>query len=406
VSERLLRRLIGRVPDEPVAGSPRDSQGSADLARSLHALRRQLLELTGLVHQQSDFTVEALHRAGWQSDAEATQQAALRKALRLVNSADPDVIVGPWTGEVGFELLYWIPFLNWLVAQGFDSRRMVVVSRGGAASWYQHLTSRYVDVLDVVSPAEFQAQTAGPKKQFEGRGLDRQLVDEVRSRLQLAPDAPVLHPSAMYRLFQALWRRQASTELVESFTEYKPMRVANRPLGSEVNLPSDYVTAKFYFSKAFPDSAKNRRAVTSLLQTISRDVPVALLRASTQLDDHLDIDVTSGSGIHVIDTHRVLNDNLAFQTRVIAGSRGFVGTYGGFSYLAPFLGVRSLSLFSRRDGFENHHLECANRVFDQLLPGGFLAIDRHALGLVAPTVASWRSSQAEANVRPEEAGTL
>ena len=88
--------------------------------------------------------------------------------------------------------------------------------------------------------------------------------------------------------------------------------------------------------------------------------------------------------------------NLALQTRVIAGSRGFVGTYGGFSYLAPFLGVRSLSFFSRRFGFESHHLDLANRVFDQLLPGGFFAMDRHASDLASPDIARWMTTPAAA----------
>jgi hypothetical protein len=374
---------------------------TADVQRSLHGLRRQLLELTGLVQQQSDFTVEALQRAGWQSDAEATQQAALRKALRLVDTKEPDVIVGPWTGEVGFELLYWIPFLNWLVEQGFDSRRMVVVSRGGAASWYRHLTPRYVDALDMMTPAEFQSETAGHKKQIEGRGLDGRLVDDARARLGLGGDVPVLHPSAMYRLFQALWRRRAPMELVESYTVHKPMTVDAGALQLDRPLPEAYVAAKFYFSKAFPDTTANRQVVSNLLQAVSRQVPVVLLTASTQLDDHSDFSADRASGIFVVDTHRIPQDNLTLQTRIIAAARGFVGTYGGFSYLAPYLGVRSLSLFSRRDGFENHHLEFANRVFDSLLPGGFLAIDRRALDLVAPTVMQWREAPVASTMRAE-----
>ncbi len=56
------------------------------------------------------------------------------------------------------------------------------------------------------------------------------------------------------------------------------------------------------------------------------------------------------------------------------------------------LGVRSLSFFSRRFGFENHHLDLANRVFDRLLPGGFLALDRRAIDLVSPAVARWMTT--------------
>ena len=91
-----------------------------------------------------------------------------------------------------------------------------------------------------------------------------------------------------------------------------------------------------------------------------------------------------------MDAHTVPHRNLERQTRLIAGARGFVGTYGGFSYLAPFYGVPSLSFFSRRNGFEPHHLELAHRVFDRLLPGGFLALDRRAAHLVEPAVGRWR----------------
>ena len=43
------------------------------------------------------------------------------------------IVIGPWIGEVGFELLYLIPFLNRaLRTYKLEDRRLVVVSRGGA----------------------------------------------------------------------------------------------------------------------------------------------------------------------------------------------------------------------------------------------------------------------------------
>ena len=51
-------------------------------------------------------------------------------------SRDCPLIVGPWTGEVGYELLYWIPFVRWaLTACRVSPERVIVVSRGGTASW-------------------------------------------------------------------------------------------------------------------------------------------------------------------------------------------------------------------------------------------------------------------------------
>jgi hypothetical protein len=126
-----------------------------------------------------------------------------------------------------------------------------------------------------------------------------------------------------------------------------------------------------------------------MLRTVSAQVPVVVLSTLVRLDEHHDAQVARGGGLIVVDTHTVPQRNLELQTRLIAGARGFIGTYGGFSYLAPFYGVPSLSFFSRRNAFEPHHLELANRIFDKLLPGGFLAIDTRAANLVAPSLSRW-----------------
>jgi hypothetical protein len=377
-----LRGWLG-VPDDP-------KKDDGELARTLRSLSRQIGELRGVMYHQTDYTVEALRRAGWQTEHEVSQHEALQRALRVVRS-DGDVIVGPWTGEVGFELMYWIPFLNWLVEQGLDPARLVIVSRGGAAPWYRHLTSRYVDILDLVTPEEFRERTAGKKKQYDiRRDIDRELIEKAKTRFALAK-AETVHPSAMFRLFTGLWRKRATVKLIDSFTSFRPLTPLEPipPDAIAQGLPANYVAMKFYFSKAFPDTTSNRNFITGLLRSVSRQVPVALLSTSVRLDEHSDFSATSGSGLYVVDSHTVPQKNLELQSRIISGSRGFIGTYGGFSYLAPYYGVRSVSFFSKRYGFEPHHLELADRVFDKLLPGGFVALHRLAVDLVEPAVGRW-----------------
>jgi len=390
ISDR-LGKLVTPAPRQTATPDPAPASDSAneDLKRSVNALARQVGQLRGLVHQQADMLTEALQRAGWQSDEEVAQQRSLQRALRALDGHD-DIIVGPWTGEVGFELLYWIPFLGWLAEQGLASRRVTVVSRGGAAPWYRHLTTNYVDLLELMTADEFRERTAGPKKQVDAsRGFDSEIVETVQRRLGLEK-AGLVHPSAMFRLFSALWRKRAGVELVESFTSYRTLSLPVADAAAEtMELPSQYVACKFYFSKAFPDTTANRAFAAELIRTISRDVPVVLLSTAVRLDEHSDFQASGASGVYVVDAHGVPQRNLEVQTRLIAGARGFVGTYGGFSYLAPFYGVRSVSFFSRRAGFESHHLELADRVFDQLLPGGFVALDRRAHELVEPAIARW-----------------
>jgi hypothetical protein len=323
------------------------------------------------------------------NELDVVQQEALQRALSVAKG-EGDVIVGPWTGEVGFELMYWIPFLAWLVEQGLSGERMVVVSRGGAGLWYRHLATRYLDILDLLTPDEFRERTAGKKKQYDSRReIDKELLKKTRQRLGLQ-EAPALHPSTMFRLFVGLWRRRSSIELVESFSRFQPL---TRPASVErpSGLPKDYVVAKFYFSKAFPETTENRAFISDVLRTVSRQIPVALLSTSIRLDEHSDYQSSSGSGVFVVDAHVTPQKNLERQSELIAGSRGFVGTYGGFSYLAPFYGVPSLSFFSRR-GFEAHHLDLAHRVFDRMLPGGFLAFDRRSTPSIDSVVNGWAAA--------------
>jgi hypothetical protein len=64
--------------------------------------------------------------------------------------------------------------------------------------------------------------------------------------------------------------------------------------------------------------------------------------------------------------------NLELQSAVVAGARRFVGTYGGFAYLAPFHGVPSTSYYSVAGGFSAAHLQMARSALDTIGAGGLL----------------------------------
>ena len=45
------------------------------------------------------------------------------------------------------------------------------------------------------------------------------------------------------------------------------------------------------------------------------------------------------------------------QSAIVAGARRFVGTYGGFAYLAPLCGVPAVSYYSEPEPFSKRHLD-------------------------------------------------
>ena len=86
----------------------------------------------------------------------APHAEAMRKEIEPLTKSTAPIVIGPWVGEVGYELLYWIPFLNWALKEfGLEKRRLIIVSRGGARFWYTHISSEYVDVFDLFTLDEY-----------------------------------------------------------------------------------------------------------------------------------------------------------------------------------------------------------------------------------------------------------
>ncbi len=307
-----------------------------------------------------------------------------RELVTVLGRSGRPIILGPWLSETGFELLYWIPFLAWAKAYGnFDPERLVVVSRGGAASWYGHITSHYEDIFSFYTPDEFRtrneqriAEQHGRQKHVEVTSFDREILDKVIAKRGLS-GAEVLHPSQMYQLFDHFWLQRTPVTLIEAFSRFAPIPPAP-PTGLRAQLPARYVAAKFYGNVALPPTPENDAFVAEYLGTLAANVDVVLLNTAQRFDDHSDFPPALKGRLHTIDHLMTPETNLAVQTEVIRGAEAFVGTYGGFSYLAPLCGVNTLAFYSHASGFRFDHLEVAKRVFSALRCGTFTEVDVRA----------------------------
>jgi hypothetical protein len=302
----------------------------------------------------------------------------LDRDLAALAAGSDTIVVGPWLGEVGFELLYWVPFLAWFAERFAVAReRLVVVSRGGTASWYAPFAAGYRDIFDQLTPDEFRRRhdervhANGEQKQtqvlaFE-RDLLRRLVPDIRDR-------SMLHPSTMYSLFNPFWWGHVDERWVHQRARYRRLE----PAATGVELPAEpYVAVKFYFNDCFPASAENRAFVGRVVRELLKTNRVVSLTTRLNLDDHADDgDPAHDRAAEVTPLPAELHarDNLAAQSRLVAGASAFVGTYGGFSYLAPFLGVRSTAYFGDPHGFSQRHLLMARSALETLGAGDLLCV--------------------------------
>ena len=321
---------------------------------------------------------------GW----DLPESEEVREQVTMLGRSGRPIIVGPWLSETGFELLYWIPFVAWARAYGnFDPGQLTVISRGGVSSWYRHITSQYEDIFSLYTPDEFRQGNearirgqAGRQKHLAASAFDQEIIRKVSEKRNLG-GALVLHPSLMYRLFEQFWFQKTSVALVEAFTSFSPITPGE--LGSlKAHLPERYVAAKFYGNVALPETPENRAFVASYLEELTQHTDVVLLDTGVRFDDHEDIPRVNRSRLHTLESLMTPETNLDVQTRVIANAQAFVGTYGGFSYLAPFLGTNTLAFYSHVTGFRFDHLEVAKRIFSAMRLGTFTELDLRALDLM------------------------
>lgn len=313
--------------------------------------------------------------------------AQVKHHVRTAASGDGPIVVGPWVSEVGYEVLYWVPFLRWLVDRfEIDPSRVHVVSRGGVGSWYADVGAHYLDIFDTLTPEEFREYTEarwndlGGQKQMEYSKWDQRILKQVVGDLRWSRHA-VLSPSLMYRLFHHFIRGTAPITHALNHLAFRPFP---QPDGGEweQRLPDEpFIAVKFYFRPSFPGGKANREIVREIVASLAEQIPVVLLNTGMQIDDHDDIDPgVSGRVTYLLDDVPP-NRNLHVQSLAIARSAGFVGTYGGLAYLGPAYGKPTIALFSHGEHFLPSHLDLCRRATIHT-GGSIVAMDAARLNLL------------------------
>jgi hypothetical protein len=288
--------------------------------------------------------------------------AGVERELAALVRGNRPIALGPWLGEVGFELLYWIPFLRWFAERYEVPReRLIAVSRGGAGAWYASFAGRSHDALAFMSAEDFRVKNRersarlGEQKQIALTPLEGEILDGIRHAE--ARDLSVLHPSAMYRLFAPYWWGHRPIAWIRQYARFAPLE----PPPSDLSLPPDYTAVKFYFNDCFGDTPEHRAFVDRTMARLAGDGPVISLSTGIAVDDHAPCDPELAA-VRSIRRMVLPESNLAVQSVIVGRARRFVGTYGGFAYLAPLCGVPATTYFTDPDAFSRKHLDLVRDV--------------------------------------------
>jgi hypothetical protein len=294
------------------------------------------------------------------------------------------IVVGPWVSEVGYEVLYWLPFLRWFQDRfRVSPDRMVAISRGGVDWWYEGIAARYVDALDVFTPEEFaeqsgQRRSAGDQKQLEPSAWERQIADAACRRLRVG-EATVLPPGSMYRLYRHFWHGDRALEFLFRHTVYEHL---TPPGGEEAWLPETFAAVKFYTGAALPDTPQTRERLRAHVARLADRMPIVALDTGLGFDEHQDYLFSDIPGVIDLRDRLSPRNNLGLQSRVIARARLFVGTCGSLAWLAPMLGVPTIAVYAD-DRYLSAHLYAARYAYRRMNAARFSAVDLRALETVS-----------------------
>jgi hypothetical protein len=351
VVRKTVARLVIRNQNHPLTRAARSalkSLGLTGVARLLFA---------------GDLAQRPLRPAGDPRDPVAWVYGRLEL---IANSSKP-VVVGPWVSEVGFELLYWIPFLHWAVRHfGIAPERITVVSRGGARCWYGALAANYVDIFDHFTPEEFRTENeirrlanGGLQKHTAFSGFDRSILD----RIGISQEAvALLHPELMYLLFDDFWQGAAGMERVADHVDFVELAP---PSYAVEDMPPNYIAVKFYDRPSFPMTEENRALIGSLTTKLADQRPVVFLSSSIGADEHRDFSAPVDPRVTAFNAAHP-GDNLLVQSAIISRAKKVFCTYGGFSYLPLFYRVPAVGLYSADQHFFGVHGPVVNLLADRM----------------------------------------
>ena len=323
----------------------------------------------------------------------AREHAAFRQEVAEIErelaeiAADPrSIVIGPWLGEVGYEVLYWIPFLRWFVdAHGISRDRLIAVTRGGLEAMYGELASRYVDIFDVMTPQEFAEANARRRTDREGGGqkqtsmseLEVRLLGRVMQHLSL-PGARVCSPALLFKMFRNVWHGNLPVDVFTTHTRYVTQRLDAPAIPG---MPDDFIAVKLYAGPALTTGDSSRAAARAIVEQAARVAPVVLLETELGIDEHRDFDLRGLANVTSAAALMQPRTNLGVQLSLIARSRFFLGTCGGLAWVAPFLGVPTVAVYDN-DAMLAPHLLLARRAGHDAGAAEFAPLDLRALDRV------------------------
>jgi ADP-heptose:LPS heptosyltransferase len=177
----------------------------------------------------------------------------------------------------------------------------------------------------------------------------------------------VLHPRTLQRFLGRGWEHGRRVP-DRPPAVHAPLRAEARP----DKLPERYAAVKLYFNASLPDTSESRALLQQTIERLAAQTDVVVLPEA--VGEHESFSPQRGPRVHPVTFDP--KHNLAVQAQILRHASVLVSTYGGFSFLGPYVGTPTLALYSSAPhGIA--HLDLVDRIGRRLGNGTPLYRARH-----------------------------
>ena len=290
-----------------------------------------------------------------------------------------NLIIGPWHSEIGYELLYWIPYISKRISNIFKKyKRIIVISRGGVKCWYDWIDgAEYYNIEDVepdLLKKIFKDRKDGEfKKKMSFGKYERKIIKSVCKKVTLnIDDCDIIDPSFMYL---SIWSYLSKEKGIKSLIgilqkNFKFNKKSSKEI--ELNNLKPYIAIKIYSNSCFQIKDVTNfyeKKILKILEAISLlNVNLIVLDFDAK-DDHTQFDFKKKifSNIKLKYFNNLypninFNKNVNIQNDIVKSSLFLLSSYGGFSYLPQMHNLKSLSISNEGDHIINRHSQTSNLI--------------------------------------------
>ena len=257
------------------------------------------------------------------------------------------VVLGPWWGDADQELLYWTPFVSWWRRRyRVDRERIVAVSSGHAAPWYEGIAGRYIDLAELYDAETLagidqarRQELASRDKRYGGAEADREVLKRLNRRLGFR-GVTAVPPWAMAVMLDRYWSGQAGPSVLAARTRPQPLKVKTKWARNMFEgLPERYIA----LGLGGESNPERRKLIEQLALRIGRNHAVVIL-AEPKDDAFAEALTAQATMLQMIELEVGTRKETA--TALLAASSGYIGPAGWMAYAAASLNRPTVCLTS------------------------------------------------------------